>query len=343
MRLALLGDLHLGRTLYRTVPGELNRFERIGYEVFNKNIDIILNSNIDYVIIAGDIFETANPSIVALNEFKKGMLRLKDVKILIVLGNHDFSFKNRTNDCSSVQSVIEGLNCNIVSFADYSLKYHIDDNYLFILVPYVYDNRNKINKFWDECKELCNKYKDKHKILITHGVTEYYANNFPGFENEYVKVPNELNNLFDDIFIGHIHKPFEYMLNRCRVVSPGSIINWMEPENDTGPLIFDDGTLYREHIDTPYSIKLTCNENNINETLKGIKEYIYKIKYIGDPSKIDNDLFTEAKNKALNLIIDIENIDTVILDDNNENKHLGAILDWVKEKYPDYYDDFTKI
>lgn len=342
MRLAIIGDLHLGRTLYRTTPGEINRFEKVGYSVFNKNIDIILNSNIDYLIIAGDIFETANPSIVALNEFKKGMLRLKDIKTLIVLGNHDFSFKNKRYDCSSVQSAVEGLGCNIVSFADYSVKYHVDNDYLFVLVPYVYDNRNKIDNFWDECKLICSRYTNKHKILITHGVTEYYVDSYPGFENEYVKVPNDITNIFDEVFIGHIHKPFEYRLNNCHVVSPGALINWMEYTNDTGPLIFDNGKIERIHVDTPYTIRLDCNEKNINDKLKTIKEYIYKIKYFGNPNMIDNDLFINAKNTALNLIIDVENIELVVVNDNKQ-QNLSSILTWVKEKYPEYYNDFINL
>jgi len=114
MKLCVWSDLHLGRTLYRTNQGELNRFEKIGYDTFDRYIDEILKENPDILVNLGDTFETSNPSIIALNKFSLGMTRLKDVPQIVILGNHDYNHKNRAEKCSATETILKTTDANFI-------------------------------------------------------------------------------------------------------------------------------------------------------------------------------------------------------------------------------------
>lgn len=344
MKLCIWSDLHIGRTLYRTNPGELNKFERIGYETFNKYIDVILKEKPDILANLGDTFEISNPPIIALSKFSEGMKRLKDVPQIIILGNHDYSGKNRNEECSSVETVLNSLDCNVLKFVDYDVDYYIQDDCLFVMLPYVYDTLDNIAAMYNQVIEIAKNNKQKHNFLLTHGVTQEYAKNFPGFDNEHINLSERVLENFDMCLIGHIHMPLDYKVGKCRVISPGAMINWVEPKDDTGPLFIDTNTLKvnRIHIDTVHTIKENANESNINEILKNVTENIYKINYTGDSSIIDNNLFIEAKNKAVNLILDIQKFDKEEdLNQMTEQENIKDFILWIKDNYKDKLDVFT--
>ena len=345
MKLGIWSDIHLGRTLYRTNPGELNKFEAIGYRTFNEYIDVILKEKPDILINLGDTFEISNPPIIALNQFALGMKRLKDIPQLIILGNHDYSGKNRNEECSSVKTILDTSECNILKFADYEVEYYIQDDCLFVLLPYVYDTLDNIAAMYNQVIEIAKNNKQKHNFLLSHGVTQEYAKNFPGFDNEHININERVLENFDMCLIGHIHMPLDYKVGKCRVISPGAMINWVEPKDDTGPLFIDTNKLKvnRVHIDTVHTIKENADETNINDILKKIDENIYKITYTGDTSVIDNDLFIEAKNKAVNLILDIQKFDKdEDLNQMTEQENIKDFSLWIKDNYPDKLDVFTE-
>ena len=147
-----------------------------------------------------------------------------------------------------------------------------------------YDGKNFINDMWAQAKFLCEEYKDLHKILITHGITELYAEKFPQFKSEGFVVPKWLIELFDEVLIGHIHEAYQETYKNTLIISPGSLINYTEPIDETGPLFleFENGKLTnirRTHVDTPHTIKLTCTEKDINSVLDSITENIYNLNF----------------------------------------------------------------
>lgn len=338
MRLAVISDLHLGKRQYRTEEGAMNKFERAGYTAFNKNIEIILNENPDLVIICGDIFETANPSILALEKFREGLNKLKDLPMLIILGNHDFNFNNRRHDCSSVKALISEEH-NIKKFADYNVEFYIQDNILFVLAPYVFDKLEILQNIWKQCFDLTKEYKDYHKIFITHGMTETYAKQHPEFGDKYV-IPNTLVKQFDEVFIGHIHTPFEMKEGKTLIVSPGAIIDYQAYKLGTGPVIYDTNAkkLRRILVDTPYIHKKTLNEKTINRYLSNIGPYIYNLTYDGDISAIDNSLFIEAKQKSINLVLNLVQHEV----EETELVHNTNFYSWIAENYQDKIEIFNE-
>lgn len=327
LKLGIISDTHLGKRMYRTSENGFNKYESASYKAFNENIDII--KDCDLIIHAGDVFDTANPPILALETFKNGFNSIDKPKLLI-LGNHDFNFNYRDLNCSSVSA----LNIEYEEFADYTIKTYEKDGILFILMPYVYDTKENIEKLFDECKNI--KYNGR-KILITHGVTEQYIRENPLIKDNFV-IPNDLCEEFELVIIGHIHTPFEQRIGNTLVISPGGLIDYQANKLGTGPVIYDTDTkTYERHlVDTPYLIDIVTDD--VNKELQNIGPYIYRIKYSGDLDDIDTDLFIEAKKKAILIRIEVDKEEQEEI----ETKLNTNFIAWIKENYPDKLDDFLQ-
>ena len=86
IKFAHLADCHLGA--WRN-----ENLNQIGYEAFEKAIDKIIEENVDFVIISGDLFDVSTPKVdvidLSVRELKK--LRDNDIPVYGIMGSHDFS------------------------------------------------------------------------------------------------------------------------------------------------------------------------------------------------------------------------------------------------------------
>lgn len=333
MKIAIVSDLHIGKRQYRT-DENYNKFEHIGYRALNDYVNIIKREKPDLIINAGDTFETANPSVLAMTKYFNAMRQLEGIPTMTILGNHDFNFANKKSECSAVGMIEHTY------FADYEIKMVELDDTLFVLMPYVYDTADNIQKYLEQCMECASGSMCSKKILITHGVTEKYYKD--SFISDPIMLSDELVSLYDLVIIGHIHTPYNYTQGKSLVISPGSMIDYQANEDHTGPIFLDTETMEWEKIKvkTPHIIKKKCNDRNINSFLSKVGEDIYHIEFDGDIETIDNDIFIEAKNKAVNLIIDIVKHEQESTADDDTSLALN-IYDWVKDNYPDYVDTFN--
>lgn len=337
MKLAIISDCHIGKRQYRTDENNYNKFEWIGYDALKQNVDIIKKENPDLVINAGDIFETPNPSVLAMTHYIEAMNDLKDIPTMTILGNHDFSFANMDNHCSAVSIA------NHTYFADYDIKSVEIDDICFIMMPYIYGKSDVIADYLNKCRRTALDSKCSKKILITHGVTDKYAKD--SLIGDPISLSDGLVKLFDLVIIGHIHTPYSYTQNNTLVISPGAMIDYQAYEDRTGPIILDTDTMewHKIYVKTPHIIKLNCTEDNINSELEKVTEDIYKITYDGDVNAINNDTFIKAKNKAVNLIIDIVKHEESNDDTSEAESSIALnIYDWVDSNYPDYNEIFIK-
>jgi len=91
MKFAHLGDCHLGGWRFPELQ-ELNM------QSFSKAIEICIKEKVDMVLIAGDLFDSAYPSIDILKktfgEFKK--LKQSEIPCFIIAGSHDYSVSGKT-------------------------------------------------------------------------------------------------------------------------------------------------------------------------------------------------------------------------------------------------------
>ena len=333
MKLAIISDVHIGKKQYRTDENNYNKFEQIGYKAFEKYASIIKKEKPDLIINAGDTFETANPSVLAMTKYFNTMRQLESFPTMTILGNHDFNFANKRNECSAVGML------DYTYFADYDIKSVEINGILFVLMPYVYDTVDNIADYLERCEQLALTSSCTKKILVTHGVTEKYYKS--SFISDPIMLSDYLVSLYDLVIIGHIHTPYSYTQGKSLVISPGSMIDYQAYEDHTGPIILDTDTMKWKKIKvkTPHIIKKSCTEDNINDFLKNVTEDIYQISYTGDVDVIDNDLFIKAKNKAVNLIIDVVKVEKENKEEISEQSALN-IYDWIREKYPEYNDIF---
>ncbi|MFH1711425.1 MAG: DNA repair exonuclease [Nanoarchaeota archaeon] len=91
MKFAHLGDCHLG-------SWRIPSLQQLNLESFRKAIDICISEKVDFVLIAGDLFDSAYPPIETLKEAFFELKRLKDSKIpcFLIAGSHDFSASGKT-------------------------------------------------------------------------------------------------------------------------------------------------------------------------------------------------------------------------------------------------------
>jgi len=90
-RFAHIADVHLGG--WKQQP-----MQDLNFQSFKKTIDICINSKLEFVLIAGDLFDSAYPPIEILKETFAEFRRLKEANIpcFIIAGSHDYSVSGKT-------------------------------------------------------------------------------------------------------------------------------------------------------------------------------------------------------------------------------------------------------
>jgi len=91
MKFAHLGDCHLG-------SWRQPELQELNFLSFQNAIDKIIKNKAEFVLIAGDLFDSAYPPIEILkrtfSEFRK--LKEADIKVFMIAGSHDFSVSGKT-------------------------------------------------------------------------------------------------------------------------------------------------------------------------------------------------------------------------------------------------------
>jgi len=187
-----ISDTHLGLQQYG-----LEEREQDIYDSFNQAIDISIKDHVDFVIFAGDIFHTPNPSGAAILQMANALKRLKQnsIESFFILGEHDISRMRAT----PVPYVYHNL-----EFSKYVGRgepvYHND----VMIAGFDKIRKNEISTFEEKFRKIDTlaKQHNGHKILVLHqGITE--INQFAGELNS-----SDLPNNFTYYAMGHLHDKF---------------------------------------------------------------------------------------------------------------------------------------
>ena len=91
MKFAHIADCHLG-------GWRQPELEQLNLESFKKVIDGCINERVDFVLVCGDLFDTAFPSIETLKNTFGEFKRLKDegISCYLIAGSHDYSVSGKT-------------------------------------------------------------------------------------------------------------------------------------------------------------------------------------------------------------------------------------------------------
>lgn len=92
MRIAALGDAHLGRSYYPyTTDGGVNQREFDFERSFDAAVDLALEQSPDLIVWLGDIFDHPRPSYRSFRRAQTALSRIRDhgVRVALITGNHD--------------------------------------------------------------------------------------------------------------------------------------------------------------------------------------------------------------------------------------------------------------
>lgn len=214
MKFAHLADLHIGKRLYEYSLIDNQR------DILGKIVELIRNSNVDGVVISGDIYDKSVPPIDAvgiMDEFLSELSAL-DIFIIIIGGNHDsvarlaFASKILEKNKVFISPVFNG-NIEKIEMSDEFGKIN------FYLLPYIrpINVRRAYEDFsGDSFTEALQFVIDKinpdtslRNVLVSH----QFVTGAQKSDSEELYVGGSENvdyTLFDDfdyVALGHLHKP----------------------------------------------------------------------------------------------------------------------------------------
>ncbi len=214
LKFAHIADCHLGGWRQPEI-------QKLNMQAFEKTIDACIKEKVNFLLITGDLFDTAMPPVEVLKETANKLRELKEAGIpcYFIAGSHDYSVSGKTflhvlekaGLCENIEKVEHnGEECDPVL--------QIIEKEDFILAG-ISGKKGELEK------ETIRKIKSelpvskKPKIIALHTtLSENKTNEFmDGIECD------ELPKGFDYYALGHIHKPFKKEDNGRVIVYPGPL------------------------------------------------------------------------------------------------------------------------
>jgi len=215
-RFAHISDVHLGG--WKQQP-----LQDLNSESFRKAIETCINSKLDFVLIAGDLFDSAYPSIEILKETFTEFRKLKEAKIpcFIIAGSHDFSVSGKT-----FLDVLEraGFCKNVSDFEETENLITLNPTIHEGIAIYGYPGKKSSLEISDLKKIKLNDAPGMFKIFIFHTTIDKAKGTLP-----IDAIETELLPKADYYALGHLHIDFQYQ----NFVYPGPIFpnNFQELED----------------------------------------------------------------------------------------------------------------
>ncbi|MBN8199005.1 metallophosphoesterase family protein [Bacillus sp. NTK034] len=217
-------DLHLDSPmsgLKHLPPSIFKKLQESTFEAFTKIVDLAIFHTVDFIILAGDLFDGEDRSIRAQTRFRKEMERMAEsgIAVYAVHGNHDH-MDGRWAHLPMPENV------HIFSH-EVEVAKHIAKNGTSVhLYGFSYPKRHVAERMIDQYSR--ENGADLH-IGILHG-------SFEGSSDHAQYAPFRINDLLEKDFdywaLGHIHKR-EILISLPPVIYPGNIQG--RNRKETGP------------------------------------------------------------------------------------------------------------
>jgi len=334
LRVLHTSDWHLGQKFIGRSR------EREHREFLNWLLDTIDKNRVDVLIVAGDIFDTKTPPNYALELYYNFLARLSNTTCktaIIVAGNHD-SISTiqapkellRAMNIFVVASGLEPLSERIISLRDDR------DNLIGVVcaVPFLRDEvvrRGIANQSYKDRERDLIKGIENHYYQIAKSAKEYIKDNpipliatghlttlgsSPSDSEREIYIGNSihipsafLEELFDYVALGHLHKP-QSISKKVRYSGSPIPLSFGEAKyKKSVSLIEFDGVSSRiEEIEIPIFRKLYSISGSKEEILKGLEgisdldSFIEVIIDDGDSLKALDDIQDFCDEKRLNLL-----------------------------------------
>ncbi|MGN0670270.1 MAG: exonuclease SbcCD subunit D [Oscillospiraceae bacterium] len=213
MKFIHLSDLHLGKRVHEYSMLEDQK------HILNQIIDIIDNEKPNGVLIAGDVYDKANPIVEAVQLFDDFLVKLaqRKLEVFVISGNHDsperIAFGSRLMDASGIHmSPVYNGEITPTTMTDEHGKLNV------YMLPFVKPAHvrcfcdEEINSYTDAIKAAIKKMNinpAERNILVSHqfvtGATRSESEEISvgGLDNVDASVFEQ----FDYVALGHIHSP----------------------------------------------------------------------------------------------------------------------------------------
>ncbi len=263
VKFAHLADVHLGG--WKQLP-----LQELNLQSFKKAIDACIKEKVDFVLIAGDLFDSAFPPIDVLKEAFGIFKKLHDAKIpcFIIPGSHDYSVSGKT-----FLDVLEksGFCKNVTDFEEKDGKIILNPTIYKGVAVYGYPGKTSGMEMNDLRKAELNDAPGMFKIFMLHTTIDKAKGNLPIDSLEIGEIPYA-----DYYALGHLHVDFQYE----NFVYPGPIF----PNN------------FQELEDLQYGGFYIIDTNNGKRSEERVKKIPLKMKEIESfDIEVDNALTATEK------------------------------------------------
>lgn len=212
MRFVHIADMHFDAP-FTSLNSQKNLGEKRRLEqrsAFKKVIDYIKENKIEYLLIAGDLYEHEYVRKSTIDYIAKLFNEIPDTKIFISPGNHDPYIKNSYYDTYNFGN-------NVHIFKNPNIEVYEDENVNIYGMAFneFYMNNSPI-------ENIVLPYSNKVNILLAHCDLNG-SKDKEGFSYNPI-LESKLNSIgFDYVALGHIHK--NNLDNKNRIYYPGSTIS----------------------------------------------------------------------------------------------------------------------
>lgn len=197
VKFAHMADVHLGG--WKQKP-----LQDLNFESFRKAMDICIRKKLDFVLIAGDLFDSAYPPIEILKETFSEFRKLKEANIpcFLIAGSHDYSVSGKT-----FLDVLEnaGFCKNVADIEEDSEKIILNPVIHGGVAIYGYPGRKSGLEIPDLRRMKLNDSPGMFKILMLHTTIDKAKGNLPIDALETDLLPKA-----DYYALGHLHIDFQY-------------------------------------------------------------------------------------------------------------------------------------
>lgn len=216
VRFAHISDVHLGG--WKQQP-----LQDLNFRSFKMAIDICIEKKVDFILIAGDLFDSAYPPIEVLKETFFQFKRLKEAKLpcFIIAGSHDYSISGKT-----FLDVLEkaGFCRNVMNVEESKDKIILNPVIHGGIAIYGYPGKKSGLEIEELRKIKFNDAPGMFKIFMLHTTIDKAKGTLPVDSIECELLPYA-----DYYALGHLHIDFQYQ----NFVYPGPIFpnNFQELED----------------------------------------------------------------------------------------------------------------
>ena len=342
MKISVVADCHLNRALYKgvldkkytTLPFRTVDFMKSFYFIVTQNIEKIKP---DLMVIAGDVYDSYDPSNEVRAFFNRQLKRLSNAKIpvIILVGNHDICRKHHA------LSPIKSLDLDGVTVVEEPMLTIFRDKVL-MLFPYSIqvergekDIREQFYEFLNESGKIIEgdeQYRGKDRIFFGHfgvkgAVLKSYSSKDSGKQKHQINKGGDDISLADldeigadYIFLGDYHQHQVLPIKKGIAMYSGSIerTDISECDQIKGYVVYDDDNVVDPNmgkvrfVEYPKCRPMIDLRGNSQELLKavndlptkGVRGAVVRITFVGthkelvDFSAILDDLQKQIRNKV---------------------------------------------